>query len=97
MEKEKTSKKALRHVIEDSMQEALKALELPEPGKKVKKVLHRDSKKLATLFANVIKREDKKKKKAAKFLDSAVKGKAKKKDKKVKQTAQEQPQQLEAV
>ena len=98
MEKEKTSKKALRHVIEDSMQEALKALELPEPGKKVKKVLHRDSKKLATLFANVIKREDKKKKKAAKFLDSAVnKGKAKKKDKKQKVSAQEQPQQLEAV
>jgi hypothetical protein len=97
MEKEKTSRKALRHVIEDSMQEALKALELPEPGKKVKKVLHRDSKKLATLFANVIKREDKKKKKAAKFMDSAVKGKAKKKDKKQKQSAQEQPQQLEAV
>ena len=95
MEKEKTSKKALRHVIEDSMQGALKALELPEPGKKVKKVLHRDSKKLASLFASVMKRENKKKKKAAKFMESAVKGKAKKKEK--KKTVQEQPQQLEAV
>ena len=100
MEKEKTSKKALRHVIEDSMQEALKSLELPEPGKKVRKVLHRDSKKLASIFADAIKRADKKKKKAARFMESAVKGKAAKKDsakKKKRQTVQEQPQQLEAV
>ncbi|HTF19855.1 MAG TPA: hypothetical protein VK658_17405 [Chryseolinea sp.] len=97
MENQKTSKKALRHLIEDSMQEALKVLQLPDPGKKVTKVLHRNSRKLATLFANVIKHEDKKKKKAAKFMESAVKGKAKKKDKKKKQPALEQPQHLEAV
>lgn len=97
MENQKTSKKALRHLIEDSMQDALKGLQLPEPGKKVKKVLHRNSKKLATLFANVIKHEDKKKKKAAKFMESAVKGRSKKKDKKKNQGVVEQPQQLEAV
>lgn len=96
MENQKTSKKALRHLIEDSMQEALKVLQLPDPGKKVKKVLHRNSKKLATLFADVIKREDKKKKKAAKFMESAVKGKAKKKDSKT-QPVREHPQHLEAV
>ena len=68
MENQKTSKKALRHLIEDSMQEALKTLELPESGKKVKKVLHRNSRKLASIFSNVIKNEEKKKKKAAKFM-----------------------------
>ena len=99
MEKQKTSKKALRHLIEDSMQDALKGLELPDPGKKVKKVLHRNSKKLASLFVNVIKQEDKKKKKAAKFMESAVKGKAKKKDKDKNRpaTVVAQPQHLEAV
>lgn len=82
MEKQKTSKKALRNLIEDSLQDALKSLELPESGKKVKKVLHRDSKKLASIFSNVIRREEKKKKKAAKFVESAVKGKKKDKNKK---------------
>lgn len=96
MENKKTSKKALRHLIEDSMQEALKTLQLPEPGKKVRKVLHRNSKKLASIFSNVIKHEEKKKRKAVKFMESAVKGKAKKNDKK-KLVAAEEPQQLEAV
>ena len=78
MEKSKTSKKALRGLINDSMQEALKGLELPTPGKKVKKVLLRNSKKLAGIFSDAIKRENKKKKKAAKFMEGAVKGKSKK-------------------
>ena len=38
MEKTKTSKKALRGLINDSMQEALNSLELPQPGKKGKKI-----------------------------------------------------------
>ena len=96
MENKKTSKKALRHLIEDSMQEALKTLQLPEPGKKVRKVLHRNSKKLASIFSNVIKHEEKKKRKAAKFMESAVKGKGNKKDKKKVVTAEE-PMPLEAV
>ena len=96
MEKIKTSRKALRGLIEDSMQDALGHLELPTPTKKVKKVLHRNSKKLASIFANVIKREDKKKKKAAKFMENAVKGKSKK-DKKSKEVKLEKQQKLEAV
>ena len=96
MEQQKTSKKALRHLIEDSMQEALKGLQLPEPGKKVRKVLHRNSKKLAAIFTSVIKHEDKKKRKAAKFMESAV-GKNKKKDKKKKEVIAEQTEQLAAV
>ena len=77
MEKVKTSKKALRGLISDSIQEALKGLQLPEPGKKVKKVLNRNSKKLAAIFADVIKKEDKKKRKASKFMENAVNGKSK--------------------
>lgn len=96
MEKTKTSKKALRGLINDSMQEALINLELPQPGKKVKKLLQRNSKKLASIFANRIKREDKKKKKAAKFMENAVKGKGKK-NKKSKEVKLEKQQKLEAV
>ena len=96
MEKTKTSRKALRGLIEDSMQDALSHLELPAPTKKVKKVLHRNSKKLASIFANVLKREDKKKRKAANFMENAVKGKSKK-NKKSKEVKLEKQQNLEAV
>ena len=88
MEKAKKSKKALRGLINDSMQEALKNLELPEPGKKAKKLIRNNSRKLASIFADVIKRQDKKKRKAAKFMESAVRGKAK--QKKAKPIALEQ-------
>jgi len=84
MEQTKTSKKALRGLINDSMQEAISKLELPEAGKKVKKLLHRNSKRLADLYVHVIKRDNKKKKKAEKFMEDAVKGKSRKKDKKSK-------------
>jgi len=96
MEKTKTSRKALRGLIEDSLQDALGHLQLPEPNKKVKKVLHRDSKKLAAIFATAIKREDKKKRKAAKFMENAVKGKSRK-NKKSKEVKLEKQEKLEAV
>jgi hypothetical protein len=76
MEKAKTSKKALRGLINDSMKEALRNLELPEPDKKAKKLIRNNSKKLASIFADVMKRQDKKKRKAAKFMENAVKGKS---------------------
>ncbi len=78
------------------MQDAIGHLELPAPTKKVKKVLHRNSKKLASIFANAIKREDKKKRKAAKFMEDAVSGKSKK-GKKSKEVKLEKQQKLEAV
>ena len=74
MEKNKTSKKALRSLIEDSTQEALKRLELPEATKKVKKLISRNAKTLAAAYANILKREERKKKKVEKFIDEAVKG-----------------------
>jgi len=81
MDKSKTSKKALRAQINESLQQAITGLSLPEPSKKVKKLLHRNSKKLASIFADMMKREDKKKKKAEKFLEDAVNGKEKKEKK----------------
>lgn len=96
MEKNKTSKKALRGLINDSIEEALANLELPKSGKKVKKVLKRNSKKLAEIFANVIKREDRKKKKAEKFMEDSGKGKSGKR-KGVKEVKVEHHHKLEAV
>lgn len=78
------------------MQDALNSLELPQPGKKVKKLLQRNSKKLASIFADVIRREDKKKKKASKFMENAVKGKSGK-NKKSKEAKMEKNQKLETV
>ncbi|HEY9005835.1 hypothetical protein [Ohtaekwangia sp.] len=78
MEKTKTSKKALQGLINDSMREAIGHLELPEATRRVKKLLNRNSKKLAEVYADILKRELKKKKKAEKFMEDAVKGKVKK-------------------
>lgn len=81
MDKNKTSKKALRGLINDSMRGAIEGLELPQPSKKVKKLLSRNSKKLADIFTDMLKREEKKKKKAEKFMEDSVKGTAKKEKK----------------
>ena len=78
MEKKKTSKKALRSLINDSMQEVISNLELPKPSKKVKKLLQRNAKKIASVYADLLKREDKKKKKAEKFAEDKVKTNGKK-------------------
>jgi len=85
MEKEKTqkpSKKALRSLINDALQQSLNTLELPQPSKKAKKLLHRSAKKLATIFSDAAKREEKKKRKAEKSIAHAAKAKGKKKDSK---------------
>jgi hypothetical protein len=78
MEKITTSKKALRSLINDSMQEVLGNLELPKPSKKVKKLMHRSARKIASIYADILKREDKKRKKAEKFAEDKVKSNGKK-------------------
>ena len=98
MEKTKTSKsskKALRSLISDSLQQSLNTLELPQSSKKAKKLLHRSAKKLAIIFADAMKREEKKKKKAEKFMEDAVTGKGKKKSS--KQVKLEKHSELEAI
>ncbi len=78
MNKTTTSKKALRSLINDSLQEMITSLELPKPTKKVKKLLQRNAKKIASVYADILKREDKKKKKGKKFAEDKVKPKSKK-------------------
>jgi hypothetical protein len=81
METQKRSKKVLRNLINDSMREAISSLQLPEPSTKVKKLLDRSSKKLAVVYAEMLKKEEKKKRKAEKLLKAAVNGESKKKRK----------------
>ena len=98
MEKAKTSKsskKALRSLINDSLQQSLNTLELPQASKKAKRLLHRSAKKLAIIFADAMKREEKKKKKAEKFMEDAVSAKGKKKSS--KQVKLEKHAELEAI
>jgi hypothetical protein len=88
MDRTKTSKKALRSLINDSMRDAIGRLELPAPSKKVKKLLDRNAKKLATVYAEILKREDRQRKKAEKNLVASIKGKTtKSKKSKVKAEA----------
>ena len=68
MENTKTSKRVLKGLINDSMLESLSKLELPKPSKKIKKLLTKNSKRLATVFSDAIKRENKKKQKTEKAL-----------------------------
>lgn len=81
METKKQTKKALRELISESINKALASLQLPVPSKKIRKLVERDAKKLASVYADILKHEEKKKKKAEKFLDEAVNGKVKNADK----------------
>jgi hypothetical protein len=87
MEKIKVSKKALKSLLNDSMRDALGSLELPKPTKRVRKLLSRSSKKLASEFAQILKKESRKAKKAEKaltYVDDVLKGKKNKKSKESK-------------
>jgi hypothetical protein len=84
MEQTKVSKKALKSLLNDSMRVAIGNLELPKPTKKVKKLLFKSSKKLASEFAQILKKENRKAKKAEKamtYVDDVLKGKKNKKRK----------------
>ena len=83
MENSKTSKKALKGLIKESMEEAIGTLKLPKASKKINKLLDRNARRLAAVYSDILRREHKKKKKAEKFMEDAVKG-GKKKSKKNK-------------
>jgi hypothetical protein len=57
MENIKVSKKALRSLLKDSMEQTIGHLELPKPNKKVKKIIDRTTRKMASEFASLLKRE----------------------------------------
>ena len=62
MEKKKVSKKALRSLLKDSVKQSIVSLELPEPNKKVKKLISRTAKKMANEFSYLLKKEFKRSK-----------------------------------
>ena len=62
MENKKVSKKALRSLLKDSVKQSIGQLELPEPNKKVKKIIDRTAKKMAVEFSHLLKKEFKKSK-----------------------------------
>jgi hypothetical protein len=57
MEAKKVSKKALRSLLKDSLQQTIGHLELPKPNKKVKKIINRTTKKMAVEFSHLLKKE----------------------------------------
>lgn len=95
METAKISRKALRELVSDSMREAIGKLELPKSSKRIKKLLDKSSRKIATEFSYLLKKEKKKKKKRQDSLTYvedvlANKKKGKKKSKTVKMENEDQ-------
>jgi hypothetical protein len=92
MEKIKVSKKALKSLLNDSLRVAIGTLELPKPTKKVEKLLDKSSKKLASEFAEILKRENRKARRTEKslaYVEDVLKGKKSKKHKEAKLQAVE--------
>lgn len=58
----KVSKKALRHLLKDSVKRSIGELSLPEPNKKVKKIINRSARKMASIFSSLLKKEMKRSK-----------------------------------
>ena len=80
MEKTKSTKKYLKELISNAVIEAISKLELPKPTRKIKKLVSRNSKKLAEAFSDIQKRDLKKKQKVEKSLlevEAVLKGKKK--------------------
>lgn len=86
MEKIKVSKKALKSLLSDSMRTAISHLELPKPTKKVERLLDKSSKKLASEFVHILKKQDRKTRKSEKdltYVEDVLKGKKSRKSKAV--------------
>jgi hypothetical protein len=87
MEKKKVSTKALKSLLNDSLREAIGRLELPQPTKKLDKLIGKSTKKIAVGFADILKKEEKRARKAEKsltYVEDVLKGKKKKKEKRSK-------------
>jgi hypothetical protein len=87
MEMKKVSKKALKVLLNDSLREAIGRLELPQPTKKLDKLISKSSKKLAIEFAGILKKQIKKERpseKSATYVEDVLKGKKLKTSKKDK-------------
>jgi len=58
----KVSRKALRNLLKDSVQQSIGSLSLPEPNKRVRKIISRTAKKMANEFSQLLKKEMKRSK-----------------------------------
>ena len=84
MENNKVSKKALKSLLNDSMREAIGRLQLPQPTKKVEKLISKSSKRIASEFSSILKKQNKKEKETTKsltFVEDVLNGKKHKKTK----------------
>jgi hypothetical protein len=84
MEKIKVSKKALKSLLSDSMRTAIGQLALPKPSKKVEKLLDKSSRKLASEFAQILKKASRKARQSEKdltYVEDVLKGKRSRKSK----------------
>ena len=87
METKKVSTKALKSLLNDSLREAIGRLELPKTDKKLDKIISKSSKKIASRFADILKKEYRKARKAEKsiaFAEDVLHGKKEGKQKKRK-------------
>ena len=72
MEKnKKVSKKALRSLLKDTVEQSIVHLELPEPNKKVKRLINRTAKKMAVEYSHLLKKEFKRSKPKKAKADSS--------------------------
>ena len=62
MDRKKVSKKELRNQLKDAVEQSILSLELPQPNKKVKKIIDRTVKKMAPEFLQLLKKEFKRSK-----------------------------------
>ena len=65
----KVSKKALRGLLKDTVKRSIGDLHLPEPNKKVKRIISRSARKMATAYASLLKKEMKRSKPKKTKLD----------------------------
>ncbi len=72
MNAEKSSKKVLKNRLADAFLNSLSNLDLPEPSKKIRKVIARQAKEVAEIYLDILKKEEKKQKKAEKVMKKAL-------------------------
>lgn len=72
MNAKRQSRKALKSLINDAFREALSHLDLPPATKKIKKHIENDAKKIAGVYVELMKKEEKKKRKAEKKIQKAL-------------------------
>ncbi len=74
MNAEKTSKKVLKNKLTEVFLNSLTSLDLPQPSKKIRKVVAKQSKEVAAIYSDILKKEARKQRKAEKLMNKALSG-----------------------